>query len=133
VMERHVLWTLPDPAGALRRWRGVAPAGRLLLLEGFWGRNDPAFWARRTAAGWIRRAKGHAHDHHAGYDPGLLASLPLAGGTRPEGLLAAAAGAGWRRLRIERMHDVEWAYRLARGPLLARLEAVPLFAVVGDA
>src|SRR5215469_1345874 len=27
VMERHLLWTLPDPSGALRAWRAAAPAG----------------------------------------------------------------------------------------------------------
>src|SRR5918995_7530729 len=32
VMERHVLWTLPDPVGALREWRRVTvPGGRLVL------------------------------------------------------------------------------------------------------
>ena len=38
VLCRHVLWALPDPAAALRRWvRLLAPAGRLLLVEGRWG------------------------------------------------------------------------------------------------
>src|SRR5213594_1477912 len=32
VIERHVVWTLPDPVGALRAWRTVAPAGRLALF-----------------------------------------------------------------------------------------------------
>jgi SAM-dependent methyltransferase len=34
---RHVLWALPDPAAALARWTGLlAPAGRLVLVEGDW-------------------------------------------------------------------------------------------------
>ena len=34
---RHVLWALPDPAAALRRWLGLlAPSGRLVLVEGRW-------------------------------------------------------------------------------------------------
>lgn len=37
VLCRHVLWALPDPAAALARWAELlAPAGRLLLVEGFW-------------------------------------------------------------------------------------------------
>lgn len=37
VLCRHVLWALPDPADAVRRWvRLLAPAGRLLLVEGSW-------------------------------------------------------------------------------------------------
>jgi SAM-dependent methyltransferase len=37
VLARHVLWALPDPADAVRRWAGLlAPGGRLVLVEGFW-------------------------------------------------------------------------------------------------
>lgn len=40
VVERHVIWTLPDPAGALREWRRVlAPGGRVALIEGNWQRS----------------------------------------------------------------------------------------------
>ena len=38
VLARHLLWTLPDPLGALARWvRLVRPGGRLVLIEGRWG------------------------------------------------------------------------------------------------
>jgi SAM-dependent methyltransferase len=38
VLVRHVLWALPDPADAVRRWAGLlAPGGRLVLVEGHWG------------------------------------------------------------------------------------------------
>ncbi|MGA9746885.1 MAG: class I SAM-dependent methyltransferase [Nocardioides sp.] len=37
VLSRHVLWALPDPAAGLARWVTLlAPAGRLLLVEGRW-------------------------------------------------------------------------------------------------
>lgn len=37
VLCRHVLWTLPDPGRALERWVDLlAPAGRLVLVEGSW-------------------------------------------------------------------------------------------------
>jgi SAM-dependent methyltransferase len=37
VLCRHVLWALPDPAAALRRWIGLlAPGGWLVLVEGHW-------------------------------------------------------------------------------------------------
>ncbi|MEU5086919.1 class I SAM-dependent methyltransferase [Streptomyces sp. NPDC021356] len=42
VLVRHVLWALPDPAGALRHWRELLrPAGRLVLIEGVWGTVTP--------------------------------------------------------------------------------------------
>src|SRR6185312_10755327 len=34
VIQRHVLWTLPDPAAALAAWaRVLRPGGRLVLIE----------------------------------------------------------------------------------------------------
>lgn len=43
VMVRHVLWMMPDPADALRRWaRLLRPGGRLVLVEGRWGGSDRA-------------------------------------------------------------------------------------------
>ncbi|WP_329069781.1 methyltransferase domain-containing protein [Streptomyces sp. NBC_01429] len=50
VLARHVLWALPDPEAALRRWASLLrPGGRLVLIEGVWsGAGLPA--ARLTAA-----------------------------------------------------------------------------------
>lgn len=37
LIERHVIWTLPDPRGALAEWaRVLRPGGRLVLVEGNW-------------------------------------------------------------------------------------------------
>ncbi|MBA5221301.1 class I SAM-dependent methyltransferase [Streptomyces griseoaurantiacus] len=42
VLVRHVLWTLPDPAAALRHWHGLLRAGgRMVLVEGVWGTVSP--------------------------------------------------------------------------------------------
>jgi hypothetical protein len=45
----------------------------------------------------------------------------------------AVAEAGWRRIRIERLRDVEWARRIASPFPLGWLETVPRFAVVAEA
>ena len=37
VLERHVLWALPDPVGALTAWRALLrPGGSIVLVEGRW-------------------------------------------------------------------------------------------------
>ncbi|EGG45958.1 class I SAM-dependent methyltransferase [Streptomyces griseoaurantiacus] len=42
VLVRHVLWTLPDPAAALRHWHGLLRSGgRMVLVEGVWGTVSP--------------------------------------------------------------------------------------------
>ena len=42
ILSRHLLWTLPDPQEALRRWIGLLrPGGRLVLIEGRWANAEP--------------------------------------------------------------------------------------------
>jgi SAM-dependent methyltransferase len=69
VVVRHVMWTLPDPEAALRRWAGLLrPGGALLLIEGRWRQSADA----------------------APYVDGAQA-LPWTGGVRPETLREAVA------------------------------------------
>ena len=133
VMERHVLWTMPDPVGALRRWREVtAPGGRLLLFEGVWGSRAPAHRARRALAGAARRVLGVADHHHAAYPDEVLAALPLARMPSPVPLADAVYEAGWTGVRIQRLRDVEWAARLHEPWPLGWLEHLPRYALVAD-
>jgi len=133
VIERHVLWTSPEPEAALTAWRGAAPAGRLLVLEGIWNREGLAWHLRGRAADALRLILGIEHHHHSSYDPDLLASLPLAGAVSPEPLLTAVASAGWQNVAIERLRDVEWARRMAASWPLGWLETVPQFAISAGA
>ncbi|HXF74002.1 MAG TPA: class I SAM-dependent methyltransferase [Actinomycetota bacterium] len=129
VIERHVLWTLPDPAGALEAWRrAVRPGGRLVLLEAL----RPG-GGREALARVARRLLRTPPDHHAPYPEEVLAVLPLAGARSLRPILQAVAGAGWRRIRVERLREVERARRRAAGPLLGPLEQAPRYAVTASA
>lgn len=129
VMERHLLWTLPDPAAALAAWRLAAPGGRLVLVESLWGAVEPLGRLRAPARTWLRRLRGAPPDHHASYSPGLRAALPLGTGTPPGRLVELARAAGWHAPAVERLRDVEWAERRAL-PLPERLVGLaPRFAV----
>jgi len=130
VMERHLMWTTPDPVAALAAWRGVAPGGRLILFEGLFNRTSPSSRARAAATGALRKVLGIPHDHHGKYDQELLSSLPLASAVSPAPLLRAVRDAGWTAARLERLRDVEWARRLAAAPVLGRLESVPQFVLI---
>lgn len=111
VMERHLLWTLPDPPAALRAWRGVAPAGRLVLVESLWGEVDPVERLRGELRRRLHRLRRVPPEHHADYDPTMRQALPLGTGTHPGHLAAMAVDAGWRAPRLVRLADVEWAER----------------------
>jgi SAM-dependent methyltransferase len=133
VIERHVLWTMPDPVGALRAWREVAAeGGRLVLFEGIWGRADLASRAKEVAADAIRRVLHVPDDHHAPYPEEVLRSLPLARMPTPVPLIDAAHEAGWKAVRIKRLRDVEWAAVLHEPWPLGQIERKPRYALAAD-
>lgn len=131
VVERHLLWTLPDPGGALEAWHKAAD--RLVLLESLWGpAGGTSERLRRAGHSALRRIRRNQPDHHAEYSAELRSQLPLAGGAAPETLVALVQSTSWGQARLERLRDVEWATRrgLPTGP--DRLLGVsPRYAVVG--
>jgi SAM-dependent methyltransferase len=133
VVERHVLWTALDPVRTLRAWREVvAPGGRVVLFEAL--PSAAAFSGLRgLAAGVARRALGVEPDHHGEYDPEVVDVLTLRGVRTLRPHLAALESAGWRRVRTQRLRDVEEARRTASRAPLGWLESVPHFAIVAEA
>lgn len=132
-VARHLLWTLPDPVAALRAWRSAARGGRLVVYEVVPGRGGAWARARQVATDAVRRALRVPHEHHGTYSEELLRSLPLARASSPAPFVQAVRRAGWRRVRLERLWDVEWARRAASHPVLGWLEAVPRFALLAEA
>ncbi len=134
IMERHVVWTMPDPVTVLRAWRDVVvPGGRLVLFEGVWGADAPTQKVKDAAAGALRRVLGVEDHHHAPYPADVLAQLPLARMTSPIPLIDVVHEAGWRGLRIQRLRDVEWASMQHERWPLGWLEQRPRYALIADA
>ncbi len=109
VISRHLLWTLPQPEAALRRWHQVAPSGRLVLVDSTWGGTDLGSRLRHWAQTGLARARREPPAHHAPYPPEVRAHLPLAHSFRPELLLELVSRAGWSAPEVHRLGDVEWA------------------------
>ncbi|MGH9304009.1 MAG: class I SAM-dependent methyltransferase [Acidimicrobiales bacterium] len=117
VVERHLLWTLPDPESALRVWRAAAPAGRLVLVEGSWGGESGLPAVRAAGRRLVARARHVGPDHHGTYSDEILAALPYSDGMDPAGAVRLVESAGWGTARLERLRDVEWAIMERRGAL----------------
>jgi SAM-dependent methyltransferase len=134
VMERHLVWTLPEPAATLGAWRaGVRPGGRLVLIESLWGSADRVEKWRAHGRRWLRRWQHQAPDHHGEYPAEVRAALPLGTGTHPSVLAELAERAGWHAARLERLRDVEWATSLTFSPIERMLGVSPRFAIVAEA
>jgi ubiquinone/menaquinone biosynthesis C-methylase UbiE len=134
VIERHVAWTLPEPVEAMRAWlRVTVPGGRLVLFEGSWAGEGPATVVKRALASAVARAYGVDDDHHAPYAGDIRAELPLGRTTSPAPFVRAVAAAGWQRVRLMRLRDVEWVVERRAPWPLGWLEHRPRYALVADA
>jgi SAM-dependent methyltransferase len=134
IMERHVVWTMPDPVTVLRAWRKVmVPGGRLVLFEGVWEADTPLQQAKDRFGEAMRRVLGARDHHHAPYPHDVLAQLPLARMTSPIPLIEMVREAGWSGLRIQRLRDVEWASAQHEPWPLGWLEHRPRYALIADA
>jgi SAM-dependent methyltransferase len=129
VIERHLLWTLPDPVAALRAWRGAAAGGRLVVFESVWGRVDPVEALRSRGRDWLRRRRAVAPDHHGPYPEAVRAALPLGAGTHPRVVASMVTEAGWTNPRLVRLRDVEWATAIDMDPVERLFGVAPRFAV----
>ena len=133
VVERHLLWTLPDPAAALAAWRQAAPAGRLVLIEGSWGKVSgiPGLQAgARMLASRIRGAEPGHHDH---YTSRVIGALPHSGGLSPADVVTLVNTSPWGPARLERLRDVEWSVLEGRSLLDQLLGTSQRWAVTAGA
>ena len=82
ILERHVIWTLPQPREAVRAWRALLkPGGLLILIEGIFAMSDCTVY------------------------PQLEAQLPLFGGRPGEELAALLAAEGFRETAVRPLMD----------------------------
>lgn len=129
VVERHLLWTLPDPAAALAAWRRAVPTGRLVLVEGTWGKTTGIPAVQAEARRLARRFRGAEPGHHGHYTDRVVSALPHANGITPAEMVSLVEASPWGRARLERLRDVEWATLEGRSLLDQLLGTNPRWAV----
>jgi SAM-dependent methyltransferase len=132
VIERHLLWTLPDPGVALAAWRAVAPAGRLVLVESSWGSasTSPAESIRAAGRKLAQQVRGAEPGHHGHYSDRVQGALPHGLGLSAEAAVELVQSSPWGPARLERLRDIEWAILDGRGLLDQLLGTQARWAVV---
>jgi len=129
VMERHLLWTLPDPEAALVAWRTAVPKGGRLISVGHMRESS----GRAQVRGWLHQWQGRAPDHHGAYPDTIVAALPHATASMDPSLsVEIAVRAGWHAPELERLGDVEWAELFSVSRVERMLGVPPRYAVVAD-
>jgi SAM-dependent methyltransferase len=129
VVERHLLWTLPNPGAALAAWRQAVPTGRLVLIEGTWGKTAGIPAVQAEARRLARRFRGAEPGHHDHYTDRVVSALPHANGITPAEMVSLVEASPWGRARLERLRDVEWATLEGRSLLDQLLGTNPRWAV----
>jgi ubiquinone/menaquinone biosynthesis C-methylase UbiE len=82
ILERHVIWTLPQPTAALRAWkRLLKPGGQLILIEGLFAMSDRTVY------------------------PQLEPHLPLFGGRPADELAALLTAEGFTQTSVRSLMD----------------------------
>jgi SAM-dependent methyltransferase len=133
VIARHVLWTLPAPAETLAAWRrAVRSGGRLVLFEGSWAGEGPWTAVKDAVASSLERVMGIRDDHHAPYPPAVLDLLPLRRTISPAPFVAAVRSAGWSRIRLVRLRDIEWVVERRAPWPIGSLRHRPRYAIVAE-
>jgi ubiquinone/menaquinone biosynthesis C-methylase UbiE len=95
VTNRHLLWTLTDPARAFANWyRLLRPGGRLVVIDGLW-------WMGRPAA---EEPEEWEQEH---YTAEVQASLPLMHAQSMDPIVALAEAAGFTEVRITGLAEIE--------------------------
>jgi SAM-dependent methyltransferase len=132
VVERHLLWTLPDPGKALAAWHAAAPQARLVLIEGSWGNTGAGSSQdlRARARELAERVRGAEPGHHGRYNERVRQALPHGHGLSTEQAVRLVQASPWGQARLERLRDVEWAITEGRGLLGELLGTHSRWAVV---
>jgi SAM-dependent methyltransferase len=122
VISRHLVWTLPDPAKALRAWeRLLKPGGRVVVIDGVWTPRNLVGRVRHFLADLVRRFKGDGH--HSSWKKEYVQSvshLPFFGGAEPEKIENLLRDGGFKEIQRDDMHAI-LAHERRHGPLEYRI------------
>lgn len=122
VMNKCLLWTLPDPAKAIMEWKRVLKDdGSIIAIDGDWFDKGLVSRTIRTASDLVRIIQGNKYPYHFWKHYDLLKKdLPLYS-LKSENVTRYFKDAGFKDISIERM-DALCSSARSKGKLLDKLD-----------
>lgn len=122
VVNKCLLWTLPNPAKAIMEWKRVLKDdGMIIAIDGDWHDKGVVSRTIRTASDLVRIIKGNKYPYQFRKHYGLLEkNLPLFS-LKPEQVTRYFREAGFEDISIERM-DALCSSARSKGKLVDKLD-----------
>lgn len=109
VLNRHLLWTLPNPEIAVKNWGKVLrKGGKVIIIDGIWDDGSLGPRLRRLAGDAVTLVleRKNPRKGHCGYSKELKAQLPNAGGAPPEKVKEYLETSGFRNIGMLDLKEV---------------------------
>lgn len=135
VVNKYLLWTLPQPSSALLEWKRVLkPGGKIFAIDGNWFDPRPDRYIKRLASEWTARLMKRNQTslifkNH--YNP-IKNSLPLYREINPENISSLFSEMGFISTTINPLKKVQTFQKNKAALLQKLLEDTPIFLIVAQ-
>lgn len=131
VTARYVLWTLPDPARALKEWvRVVRPGGKIVVIDGIWS-SDKILYKISQANYSIYRYLKFGKKPFQDYNKSVVSGLPNPKGIELNSILECFSKAGLVDLTVRKLDVIRRVQRFEFPWYMKYANDYPTFMVVG--
>lgn len=123
IINRHLLWTLPNPEKAFSNWyRILKPSGVLIVIDGIWNDDSMIHNLRKKISFKIASiAEEHPHGKSTHYSDELSSNLPNMGGLSKEKTAFYFKNAGFEDISVieldsiikEQRKNMKWYQKIA--------------------
>lgn len=122
VINRHLLWTLPNPEKALVEWRRVLkPGGKVVVINAVWSTFGFFNKLQSLLGNMLIAVTEFRNPWAGGYKKDVVPDMPLFTRVRPDKIKEMLESAGYKNVEFIDMKDVyaaeynamPWRYRLA--------------------
>jgi len=109
VLNRHLLWTLPNPKTAVKNWgRVLRKGGKVIIIDGVWddGSLEPRLRRLTGEVVTLLLERKNPRKGHCEYSKELKAQLPNAGGAPPEKVKEYMENSGFKDISMLGLKEI---------------------------